>query len=211
MNAGALPAMGKTLVQQKSKVQALKLREDANFARDVGIPTLAIDPSLRPAARQIINMLRGAYIKEPKATAALTRLRDLAGSGNKDARMLWALAANISETAWELHRGGGKKLGGMMAAGDGLGEGYNQAAFQPPHNPARVLSAGEAGNGGILDMTLANGAGGPYWGVLCSLFSSFSAVFTSFRRKTWKGVARRRRRVPIRASGPLSSWLAKLV
>ncbi len=127
--------------------KAKTIATDPNFAKEVGIPTLKVQDQLRPAAREMIKLLRLAYVHDAEAKAKLDKLRHLAESGDKSARVLWFLAADISNAVHGVKRPAGRApvhAAGAIFVGDGFGDGYGQAGWAPGGLPAHVLHVREA-------------------------------------------------------------------
>jgi hypothetical protein len=130
----AIPTAAKSLAQARVQQSAAILTDNAAFAREVGIPTLKVNHDYQDGARAMIKMLRGAYVGDLKSKQQMLTLRNKAAAGDPTARMLWTLAAQISEEAWKGRRE--VRPAAVHGVGDGFGEGYGVAGYRAPQNPA---------------------------------------------------------------------------
>lgn len=124
VSAGAVKQVAKAAAVQKAKAAGKHLATNAQFAKEVGIPTLNIPSDLHDAGRMLVSTLRGVYVGNPEMRKRLAEIGTRAAKGDVQAKILWALARQISDAAR------GVKAGYMV--GDGYGPGYGVAGYQPP-------------------------------------------------------------------------------
>ena len=129
------------IVGAVANVKASQIQADAAFAKQVGIPTLAVKANLHDAAKEMIKLLRLVYVHDAEAMRKLDSLHKKAAAGNKEARVLWYLGAQISDTAnrHALKRGKAQasvahkqvRSAGTILVGDGVGPGFGVPGYYP--------------------------------------------------------------------------------
>lgn len=122
--AGAMRKIAPKVAANKATAVAKSLATNAQFAREVGLPTLNVAPDLHDAGRLMVSVLRGVYLGNPEATKRLKGIAVLAKKGDAKARILWNLARQISDAARSVRSG--------SAVGDGYGPGYGLTGYRPP-------------------------------------------------------------------------------
>lgn len=123
VSAGGTKKIVKAAAVQKAKAVGKHLATNAQFAKEVGLPTLNIPSDLHDAGRALVATLRGVYVGNPEMRARMLEIGKKAQAGDVQARVLWSLALQISDAARNVRVG--------YSVGDGYGPGYGMAGFQP--------------------------------------------------------------------------------